>query len=62
MAKIKNSHLDRYAVAYMNEEHGEQWLETHFNELPAKHACDVVNEHERENGREPKYYVIQISP
>lgn len=60
MAKIKNFHTDRFAVAYMNEEHGEQWLETHFNKTPADYACYVVNEHELDNNREAKFYVIEI--
>lgn len=60
MTKVKNSHLDKFAVAYVKDG-VEHWLQTEFSEAEANRARDIVNDHEERNGRPRKFYVLDLA-
>ena len=56
--KTKNHHADTHAIAY-KEGDEEHWLETHHTEGRANYFCDTINDHEKNNGRDAKFYVVR---
>ena len=60
MPKIRMHHLDKFAIAYQDGLKNEHWLETHMSKSAADHYCQVVNDHEIDNDREPKFYVVEL--
>lgn len=61
MPKKLMHHLDKFAIAYLDGESNEHWLETHASKEKADYYCQIVNAHEIDNGRAPKFYVALLT-
>jgi hypothetical protein len=49
--------LDNFVVINTKTE---KWIEGHYSASKAEHAVDVLNDHEKRNGRSPVYDYIEV--